>query len=488
MNRSLCLLTGLFIACCAALAKAETPAANTQPNIIFLLTDDQGWGDVGYNGHPKIKTPELDAMSQAGIRFDRFYAGASVCSPTRVTCLTGRNNWRVNISGPSRPDEAHLPTEEITLPEAIKAKGYVSGHFGKWHVGGFSRERAGSHYMTPGMSGFDHWFSTFNVLRTYDPYNKMPKGGLLDLYYDNGRLIPFEEARKDPSLRGDDAAIVMNKAIDFIRNQTKQEKPFMAVVWFHNVHTPLGRNPELMALYEDCEPQEQIYFSNITAIDRQVGQLRRELRKLKIADNTMLWFASDNGPNLKERKNVKSADAQGGKFKYTPIGSTGAYRGWKRHLHEGGVIVPGILEWPAKISKPFATSYPAVTTDYFPTVLDALNIPMPTDRDYDGISLMPLIEGKATTRDQPIGFHSNGWDAWTEQRYKIVRSSEKVGTGKWELYDLANDPFEEHDLASQQPERLKTMLKAYNTWANSVEVDLQKVLAKYYAKRRKKKP
>ena len=460
-------------------------ARSAQPNMIFLLTDDQGWGDVAYNGHPKLKTPALDAMSKAGIRFDRFYAAASVCSPTRVTCLTGRNNWRVNINGPVRPDEAHLPVEEITIAEAIKSKGYASGHFGKWHVGGFSKERAGAHYMTPSMAGFDEWFSTRNVISTFDPYKRTPKGGVIDLYYDNGRNIPMEEAQKDPTLRGDDAAIVMTKALDFIRKHAKTGKPFMAKIWFHNVHTPLGKNPELMSLYKDCEPQEQVYFANITAIDRQVGRLRAELRKLGIADSTMVWFASDNGPNLKGKKNVKTAKAQGGKFNYTPIGSSGAYRGWKRHLHEGGVIVPGLLEWPSKIKKPFATSHAAVTTDYFPTVLDILDIPLPDDREYDGISLLPLIEGKVTQRDKPIGFQANGWSAWTEHRYKIVRASKKVGTGEWLLYDLANDPFEENDLAAKQPDRVKTMVAAFDEWAASVEADLAKVRAKYYPKEKK---
>jgi arylsulfatase A-like enzyme len=461
------------------LGVVASSALADKPNIIFMLTDDQGWGDVGYNGHPKIKTPALDAMAANGLRFDRFYAAASVCSPTRATCLNGRNNWRVNITSPTSHGEAHLPAEEITIPEAIRDKGYISAHVGKWHIGGFDKGRSGTHVMTPGMAGFDYWFSTYNVLPTFDPYNKLVKGGLLDMYFDNGRNIPFEEAQKDPTMRGCDAAIVMNKSMDWIRKQAAAKKPFMICIWFHNVHTPLGKNPELMAQYSDCDPQEQVYYSNITAIDIQVGRLRDELRKLDIADNTMLWFASDNGPNLKERKVVKTADAQDGKFTYTPIGSTGAYKGWKRHLHEGGVRVPGILEWPAKIKTARATDYPAVTSDYFPTVLDALDIEMPTDRDYDGISLMPLIEGKTEQREEGIGFYSNGWHAWTEQRYKIVRQIKK-GDGEWQLYDMQKDPYEETNLAADKPEILQQLAKKYDAWSVSVNKDLSKVMAKYY--------
>ena len=229
-----------------------------------------------------------------------------------------------------RADEAHLPAEEITLPEALKSKGYVSGHFGKWHIGGMTKENAGIHLMTPGMAGFDEWFSTRNVVVTHDPYSKDHKEGDAALYWHNGHNISLAEGQKDPTLRGDDAAIVMNKTLAFIRGQVAAEKPFLAVVWFHNVHTPLGKNPQLMQQYADCETQEQIYFSNVTAVDTQVGVLRATLRELGIADDTMVWFTSDNGPNLKGKKNVKYAAAQGGKFNYTPIGSAGAFRGWKR--------------------------------------------------------------------------------------------------------------------------------------------------------------
>lgn len=484
MNRIF--FVGIFCVACAVLV-FNTSADDSLPNMVFLMTDDQGWGDVAYNGHPKIKTPNLDAMAAAGLRFDRFYAAASVCSPTRVTCMTGRNNWRVNISGPVRSDEAHLPAEEITLPEALKSKGYVSGHFGKWHIGGMTKDNAGTHLMTPGMAGFDEWFSTRNVIVTHDPYAKPHKEGDAALYWHNGRNITLDEGRKDPSLRGDDAAIVMNKTIGFIREQVAEKKPFLAVVWFHNVHTPLGKNPELMKQYADCDLQEQVYFSNITAVDTQVGVLRRTLRELGVADNTMVWFTSDNGPNLKGKKNVKFSHAQGGKFNYTPIGSAGAFRGWKRDCYEGGLREPGILEWPARIKQPFATDFPAVTSDYFPTALEVAGIPLPTDRQYDGISLLPLIEGRQTERKTAIGFHANGMQAWTESRYKIVRTikSKKNANRNWELYDLLSDPFEEHDLSPQHPEIVARLADDFTTWAKSVESDRKKVVEKYYPPRKK---
>jgi arylsulfatase A-like enzyme len=282
-------------------------------------------------------------------------------------------------------------------------------------------------------------------------------------------------------LRGDDAAIVMNKAIPFIREQAKAKKPFLAVVWFHNVHTPLGKNPELMNQYADCSVKEQIYYSNITAVDTQVGALRKALRELGIADNTMVWFTSDNGPNLKGKKEVMSGKAQGGKFTYTPLGSTGAYRGWKRFLYEGGILMPGILEWPARVKKPFSTDLPAVTSDYFPTALAAAGIPLPDDRDYDGINLLPLIDGKMKER-KGIGFHCRGMDAWIEKKYKIIRiSSKKEEKNTWELYDLLKDPFEKNDLAKKLPGVVERMNQEFTVWATSVQADEQKVLDKYHS-------
>ena len=476
----------LLVVSFSLIAMRKTHSEESLPNMIFVMTDDQGWGDVGYNGHPKIKTPNLDAMAATGLRFDRFYAAASVCSPTRASCMTGRNNWRVGINGPVRADEAHLPAEEITLPEALKPKGYVSGHFGKWHIGGMTKENAGIHLMTPGMAGFDEWFSTRNVIVTHDPYLKPHKEGDSALYWHNGRNITLDQGRQDLSLRGDDAAIVMNKAIGFIRDQVANEKPFLAVVWFHNVHTPLGKDPKRMKQYADCDAQEQVYYSNITAVDTQMGILRDELKKLGVSDNTMLWFTSDNGPNLKGKKDVRFGAAQGGRFAYTPIGSAGAYRGWKRDCYEGGLRMPGILEWPAKIKEPRTTDFAAVTSDYFPTALDVAGIALPTDREYDGISLLPLVNGQVTARNGAIGFHCNGMEAWTENRYKIVRAikKKKKASDEWELYDLQSDPFETDDVAKHHPKTVERMAADFAKWARSAQADEQRVIEKYFRRRK----
>lgn len=447
--------------------------ADDRPNMIFVMSDDQGWGDVAYNGHPILKTPNLDDMASTGICFDRFYAGASVCSPTRTSCLTGRNNWRMNINGPLAADEGHLPASEVTLAEVLAEHGYATGHFGKWHVGGFDAETAGPHVMPPWHAGFHECFSTHNVLRTFNPYKKLGKGGIKACYWHNERNIPLSEAQQDPSLHGDDAAIVMNKAITFIQQQQQSNKPFLAFIWFHNVHTPLGKNPDLMAQYSDCTEQEQIYFSNITAIDSQIGRLRMTLRECNLANNTMVWFTSDNGPNLKGKKSPRSALAQDGKFVYTALGSAGAYRGWKRDCYEGGLRVPGILEWPARIKKSRHTDFPAVTSDYFPTALAAAGLPLPDDRTYDGMSLLPIMDQENNFLRPPIGFHCNGMEAWTSTPYKIVRSikNKKRENLDWELYDLVQDPFEENNLANSKPTLVEKMATEFDEWAAAVQLE-----------------
>ena len=462
-----------LVAFVPAFVLLENTRADDRPNMIFVMSDDQGWGDVAYNGHPFLKTPHLDSMAESGLRFDRFYAGASVCSPTRASCLTGRNNWRMDINGPLAADEGHLPATEITLAEVLAEHGYATGHFGKWHVGGFDAETAGPHVMPPWHAGFQECFSTHNVLRTFNPYKKLGKGGIKACYWHNGRNIPLAEAQREASLQGDDAAIVMNKAISFIQQQHQSNKPFLAFIWFHNVHTPLGKNPDLLALYSECTEQEQIYFSNITAIDDQIGRLRKALRERNLASNTMVWFTSDNGPNLKGKKNPKPAIAQNGKFVYTALGSTGAYRGWKRDCYEGGLRVPGILEWPSRIKKSRHTDFPVVTSDYFPTALAAVGLPLPNDRAYDGINLLPVIEQENNFKRPPIGFHCNGMEAWTSTPYKIVRSIKNKNKKSldWELYNLVHDPYEEHNLATSKPDLVSRMAKEFDDWAHAIQLE-----------------
>jgi arylsulfatase A-like enzyme len=403
--------------------------AEERPNFIIVMTDDQGWGDAGYAGHPRIKTPHLDEMASEGVRFDRFYATASMCSPTRVATLTGRNNLRFGIGGPINQGEDHLPTEEVTIAEALAPLGYVSGHFGKWHVGDIVNEEDDSNIMHPGMAGFDEWFSTRNVLPTFDPY--VGKFDATQHYYHNGRYIPESEG-----IQGDDSRIVMDAALRFVQGRAEDRKPFFAFVCFHAVHYPLGLIPEYEEPYADIEDINlRRYYTNITAIDAAVGRLRETLRDNELADNTLLWFCSDNGPNLK------------GEEESGP-GSRGPYRGHKGQLHEGGIRVPGLLEWPSGISTPRVVDDPVVTSDFFPTFVELAGAETP-DRPYDGVSLVPLLAGEESVEDRTICFATKGWFAIQNAKYKLVRQKGKESP--FELYDMENDPYETSDIVDEYP-------------------------------------
>ncbi|MHC4727156.1 MAG: sulfatase family protein [Planctomycetota bacterium] len=433
-----------------------------KPNIILCMADDMGWGDPGFNDNKIIKTSNLDAMAKAGMRFTRFYSGAPVCSPTRGSCLTGRHPYRYGIFF---ANTGHILKEEITIAEALKTQGYSTGHFGKWHLGTMLPDYSGKgpgrkpekNYMTPAMSGFDEWFSTEYAVATWDPYNptvfhgKKKEYDVRALYWHNGKNITEE-------LKGDDSRIIMDKAVPFIRKAAKDKKPFLAVIWFHAPHAPVVGGPKYRRMYSQYSEDEQHYYGCITALDEQVGRLRTQLRKLGIADNTMLWFCSDNGPEGKDGKT--------GRYR----GSAGPFRGRKRSLLEGGVRVPGLLEWPARIKTGQITDIPCSSSDYFPTILDTLGFKMKGQPEpVDGVSLLPLIKGKMQRRPLPIGFESASQLSLTDNRYKIY-SSNKGKT--YMLFDLLEDPGETTDLAAEKPQILHSMKNALIKWRKSCQNSL----------------
>jgi arylsulfatase A-like enzyme len=425
------------------LLRAASPTTE-KPSVILCMTDDQGWGDTGYNGHPVLRTPNLDAMVQAGLRFNRFYSGAPVCSPTRGSCITGRHPYRYGIFS---ANVGHMRPEEITLAEALKTQGYVTGHFGKWHLGTLTNDvrdgrrggKGDKDFSPPWMNGFDECFSTEQAVPTWDPMKNQP----IPTQYWMG---PGKSATEN--LEGDDSRVLMDRAIPFIRSAVQAKKPFLAVVWFHTPHEPVRGGPEFLKMYPNYSKDEQHYYAAITAMDLQMARLRKELRDLGIADNTMLWFCSDNGPEHK-----------------TGPGSAGPLRGRKRDLFEGGVRVPGILEWPARVKPGRTTDLPCSTSDYFPTVLDVLGFKMQGQPEpIDGVSLMPLIDGRMTERPVPIAFESGNQVSLTDNRYKIISTD---GGKTYMLFDLVENPGETKDLAAEKPEIVAGMRATLEAWRAS---------------------
>ena len=263
-----------------ALVTDVSAHAAERPNVILVMADDQGWGDTGYNGHPQLKTPNLDAMAAAGLRLNRFYTAHFNCSPTRASVMTGRHPHRMGTFSPGRPIRA----EELTVAKVLQEAGYATGHFGKWHLNGKNGDRntkvlpgraiLAEDPLSPGKLGFDEWVSADNFF-DLDP-----------VLGRNGVPEKFE---------GDGSDVAMGEALKFIRRQAAEKRPFLAVVWFGNPHVPHEALPADRRLYDGLPDSEQNYYGEISGIDRNVGRLRSALRELQVAENTLVWYCSDNG-------------------------------------------------------------------------------------------------------------------------------------------------------------------------------------------------
>jgi len=245
----------------------------------------------------------------------------------------------------------------------------------------------------------------------------------------------------------------MDRAILFARQSVADAVPFFMVVWFHAPHLPTVAGPEQLEQYAAvAKAQHRHYYGCITALDEQVGRLRHELRELGSAENTMLWYCSDNGPAGKDG---------------IAAGRTGGFRGRKNSLYEGGLRVPAMMEWPARVREPRVVQTACTTTDYLPTILSALEIEIEV-LPSDGIDLGPVLAGDDGERERPIGFRHKGGLAWIEGDLKIVR---KNGRAEVELYDLAADPFEKQNLATQRPDVLAAMRARLEVWVADCSSD-----------------
>jgi len=467
---------------------AEKPAEDAAPNIILLMGDDHGWEETGYNGHPQLQTPVLDEMARTGLRLDRFYAAHPSCSPTRGSVLTGRHPNRYGTFAPGRS----IRPQEITIANVAGSAGYATAHFGKWHLGPV---KAGSP-TNPGAMGFDEWFSHDNFFEL-DPH----------LSRNGGPPIRYE---------GEGSKIVIDDAIRFISESTKQDKPFLAVVWFGSPHEPYSGLAEDLALYDNLpekfadttvsltsnetglrvkRPLRDVLrerYAEITAMDRAIGDLRKYLDREGLRDNTMLWYCGDNGT--------------------PPSGlAESPLRGMKGQMYEGGIRVPGVIEWPARISEARTAAVSSVTSDMLPTICELVNQPLP-DRPLDGVSIIDLIDGNMKTRPQPIGFWSfasgdrgeqpyldpkvqegttplvklmrgiatrnfrndhhpsiidkdyQGERTILDDRYKLLISKQ----GETQLYDLNEDPAETQNLVTSKPAIATKMKQQMRQWQTSV--------------------
>ena len=454
-----------------------------RPNIVFLVADDLGWGDTAYNGHPVVKTPQLDAMASEGVRLDRFYAAAPVCSPTRGSILTGRHPSRYGINWAS---EGSMPAGEVTLAEVLRDAGYRTGHFGKWHLGQLSRTlRQGrrnevdpARYSPPWENGFTTCFSTEGSVPTYNPYYYTNTTDRFDHIIKQdaetvGRAHRWAEnywmgrgTFLDEAPEGDDSRIIMDRVIDFVRES--RDEPFFACVWFHTPHTPVAAGRDTREPYLGLSPDEQHWYGCITALDDQVGRLRQELRRLGVAENTVVIFLSDNGPSYTHK-----------------LGRAGPHRGWKASLLEGGIRVPAIVEWPRELSGGRVISVPLVTSDLFPTMVELVGAGVKHQPPLDGIDILQILAGQTITRNVPIYFQSplkNANDPWARpDTYQAAVQTDEfklltLDSGKsWQLYDLTSDPGELDDLSAIHPDLVTALSAEMISWSESCRQSSQGV-------------
>ena len=456
------------------LGQSVIAAQTNRPNIILIMCDDLGWGDTGFNGNADIQTPYLDQLAQQGIVFDRFYSAGSVCSPTRASVLTGRHPSRMGIY---HANVGHLKAQELTLPELLKEEGYTTGHFGKWHLGTLTtmlqeanraHPRDFSHFSVPSMNGYDYYLATESKTPTYDPMIAPTTFDTINgesLRYGWAAIEGPEDKRairsyntfywKGPeemelsNVDGDDSRIIMDRVIPFIRRAKAAQQPFFSTIWFHTPHLPVVTSSKYRDLYSNRSHREQLLYGSITAMDEQIGRLWENLQAMGIADNTILWFCSDNGPEVK-----------------TP-GSSGPFRGRKRDLYEGGIRVPAFCVWPNGLEGGKRINAPLYTSDYLPTLLAILNKEYPMDRPLDGINAWPLVTGKIALRDQAMGFLFRQSQSWVTDNYKLISHD----AGKtFELYDLINDRQEQKDLALSAPEIAKSLQGDLKRWIHSVQL------------------
>jgi len=408
-------------------------SCNATPNIVLVMADDQGWGQTGYYNHPVLKTPNLDAMAENGLRFDRFYAGGPVCSPTRATVLTGRTHDRTGVF-----DHGYaLRDQEKTLPAAMKAAGYATGHFGKWHLNGLRGPgvpilKDDSH--NPGAFGFDTWLSVTNFF---------------DLDPIMSRQGKFEE------FKGDSSEIIVDEALKFIRGKVKAGKPFFTVIWYGTPHSPWMAADVDKQPFDELSAKSRDHYGELVAMDRSIGTLRKGLRDLEIEKDTLFWFTSDNGglPGFKP-------------------GTTGGLRDFKGSMYEGGLRVPAIIEWPNGV-KPRITRHPAGAVDIFPTIAEVVGLPQSSmTQPQDGQSLVPLLNKETGPRDKPLLFRSRARMVVIDNDWKLI-SMPKGDGRKLELYNLVKDKAEEMNLFSSNPAKVRAMREMIVEGRKSIDASVE---------------
>jgi arylsulfatase A len=437
----------------AAGLPAILSGATRQPNIVIVLCDDLGYGDLGCFGHPAIRTPNLDAFAKQGARLTDCYAAAPVCSPSRAGMLTGRTPDRVGIyDWIPAGSPMHLRASEVTFAKLLRDAGYATCHSGKWHCNGLFNS---NQQPQPGDHGFQHWFSTQN---NAGPSHINPTN-----FARNGQKVG--------PLQGHSSRLIVDEAVNWLKT-VPQGKPYCLFVCFHSPHEPVATDAEFTGMYEQfTERGQAMYYGNVTQTDHEFGRLMRELDTRGQNDDTFVMFTSDNGPETRNRYPES----------WRSWGTPGPLRGMKLHLYEGGCRVPGIVRWRG-IRSGSTVSEPVCGVDMLPTVCGLAGVRPPTDRKIDGTDMMPALTGKKIRRATPLHWHyymglgapvasmrDGDWkvvgiDSRRGSREKVasfqpglMAEVKGIRLDTFELYNLRSDLAEKNNLAEREPARLKAM-------------------------------
>lgn len=426
--------------------------AGKKPNIIFILADDLGYGDLGSYGQKKIKTPCLDKFASEGIQFTNCYSGSTVCAPSRNSLMTGQHTGHTRIrhnSSSLNKERIPLEKEDLTVAEILKEDGYKTALIGKWGLG-----EPGTTGL-PNKKGFDYFFGYLNQNHAHSYYPEY-------LWRNEEKVFYPENKNKNRVTYSHD--LIANEALKFV--EENKNDPFLLHLTFTIPHAELLVPDDSLNEYKSKFPEDKPYIGHpdgperyssqptphaayaamISRMDRDVGRLMDKLKELKIDENTIVFFTSDNGPS----------DAAGADPEF--FGSNGNLRGAKYNLYEGGIRVPMLVRYPGKI-KPGKNNFPWAFWDFLPTACDLINKNSP--KDIDGISVLPTLLGK---EQKPHEYFY--WEIKVDKKnfnqavrfgnWKGVRSNPDR---KLELYDLSKDETEKNDVSEQNPEIVKRIEK-----------------------------
>ena len=450
-------------------AREGTTSANATdvrpPNIVFIMADDLGYGELGSYGQEAISTPQLDRMAEEGIRFTQFYAGSTVCAPSRSSLMTGRHTGRTPIRGNREVlpiGQTPLPGEAVTVAEVLKEAGYITGAFGKWGLGAPGSEG------TPTRQGFDEFFGYLCQRRAHFYFPEFLYRGEERVQIAGNEVVddPASHPGAGPAVRAEQYAqdLITQEALRFI--EAHRDEPFFLYLPVTIPHASIEVPEEALLPYLDHQgrsifpetsfagghysPQERpraAYAAMISRLDRDVGRILGKLKDFGLAEHTIVFFTSDNGPAAEGGADPAFFD------------SSGPLRGMKRDLYEGGIRVPMLVWGPGRVPSGMVSDQVWTMWDVLPTAADLAGVPAPTD--VDGISMRAaLLGGEAPRTQNPLywEFYEHGSaQAVRMGDWKAVRRP--MLTGDIELYDLSRDIGETTDLAGANPEIVREMVR-----------------------------